>query len=136
MEILSDTMGVDFGPYLKGLKQTVQTHWELIMPQSAMPPQMKSGKTVVKFTVLRDGRLANVKIEQSSGDVVLDRGAYGALTYSSPLAHLPAAFTGDYLLIRANFIYNPPKAQRKPEEKKGADSDKAQWSPPKDSPHL
>jgi len=94
MEILSDTMGVDFGPYMRGLKETVQKRWYQLMPDSARPPGMKSGKTVVKFAVMRDGRLANVKIEQSSGDVALDRAAYGALIYSSPLAELPASFTG------------------------------------------
>jgi TonB family protein len=136
LEILSDTMGVDFGPYMKGLKDTVQQHWYSLMPESAKPPQMRSGKTVVKFTVMRDGSVANLKIEQSSGDEELDRAAYGALAYSSPLAHLPASFAGDSLRIRANFFYNPTKVQPKPEEKKSSDSDKAQWNPPKDSPHL
>jgi TonB family protein len=136
MEILSDTMGVDFGPYLKGLKETVQQHWYSLMPESAKPPVMKSGKTVINFTVMRDGRVEYVKIEQSAGDVALDRAAYGALVYSSPLATLPASFAGDSLRIRANFFYNPTKVQTKPEEKKGSDSDKAQWHPPKESPHL
>ena len=135
LEILSDTMGVDFGPYLKGLKVTVQEHWYSLMPESARPPVMKSGKTVVKFAVMRDGRVENIKIEQSAGDQELDRAAYGALAYSSPLAHLPASFTGDSLLIRANFFYNPTKGQSKPEQKKGSDTDKAQWNPPKDSPN-
>jgi TonB family protein len=136
LEILSDTMGVDFGPYLKELKETVQKHWYSVMPRSAMAPEMKSGKTVVKFAVMRDGTLANLKIEQSSGDQALDRAAYGALFNSSPLAPLPPGFTGNYLLVRANFFYNPAKAQSKPEEKKDSDADKVQGNPPKDSPHL
>ncbi|HKT49575.1 MAG TPA: energy transducer TonB [Candidatus Angelobacter sp.] len=136
IEILSDTMGVDFEPYVSRLKEAVQKRWYSLMPESAMAPQRKSGKTVIKFAVMRDGRVENVKIEQSAGDVELDRAAYGALVYSSPLAKLPAAFPGDSLLIRANFFYNPTKVQSKPEEKKGSASDNVQWNPPKESPHL
>ena len=136
IEILSDTMGVDFGPYVRGLKEVVQKHWYSVMPRSAMAPEMKSGKTVVKFAVMHDGTLSNVKIEQSSGDPALDRAAYVALSYSSPLAPLPPGFTGNYLLVRANFFYNPAKTQSKPEENKGSDADTVQWNAPKDSPHL
>jgi TonB family protein len=141
MEILSDTMGVDFGPYLSRLKETVQKHWYSLMPESAMPPQMKSGKTIIKFAVMRDGKVTNVKIEQASGDVALDRAAYGALVYSSPLAELPASFAGDSLLIRASFLYNPARQQinskepNMPDEEK-ANSDNAQWKATKDSGHL
>ena len=140
IEILSDPLGVDFRPYLVALKGAVQKHWYPLIPESAMPPEMKSGKTVVKFSVMRDGRLSNIKVEQSSGDVALDRAAYGALVYSSPLAQLPASFAGDTLVIRASFVYNPSKQQNNSKESNMADekkpSDKAQWNTAKDSGHL
>jgi hypothetical protein len=41
--------------------------------------------------------------------VALDRAAWGALTSSIPLPRLPVQFSGDYLLIRAAFYYNPDK---------------------------
>lgn len=111
LEILSDTMGVDFGPYLSRLKLTVQEHWYAIMPQSAMPPEMKKGVVMVEFAILKDGRVAGLRIIRGSGDVALDRAAYGGITYSDPLPKLPTNFTGDYLLLRATFYYNPETNQ-------------------------
>lgn len=109
LEILSDTMGVDFGPYLRRLKLTVQDHWYQIMPQSAMPPEMKKGVVVVEFAILKDGRVAGLRVVRGSGDVALDRAAYGGITYSNPLPALPSNYGGDYLLLRASFYYNPDK---------------------------
>ncbi|HZE81725.1 MAG TPA: hypothetical protein VE604_12555, partial [Candidatus Polarisedimenticolia bacterium] len=42
IEILSDTMGVDFGPYMRHLKVTVQGHWNALIPAVALPPLSKS----------------------------------------------------------------------------------------------
>lgn len=109
LEILSDTMGVDFGPYLRRLKLTVQDHWYQIMPQSAMPPEMKKGVVVVEFAILKDGRVAGLRVVRGSGDIALDRAAYGGITYSNPLPALPGNYGGDYLLLRASFYYNPDK---------------------------
>ena len=107
LEILSDTLGVDFGPYLRRLKLTVQDHWYQLMPESAMPPEMKKGRVVVEFAILKDGRVAGLRIVSGSGDISLDRAAYGGITYSDPLPALPANFKGDYLRLRASFYYNP-----------------------------
>jgi TonB family protein len=109
LEILSDTLGVDFGPYLRRLKITVQNHWYDVMPQSAMPPEMKKGVVVLEFAILKDGRVAGLKLVRTSGDVALDRAAFGGITYSNPLPALPQNFAGDYLWLRASFYYNPDK---------------------------
>jgi TonB family protein len=109
LEILSDTLGVDFGPYMRRLKLTVQDHWYQIMPQSAMPPEMKKGVVVLEFAILKDGRVAGLKVVRGSGDIALDRAAYGGITYSNPLPALPQNFGGEYLLLRASFYYNPDK---------------------------
>jgi TonB family protein len=109
LEILSDTLGVDFGPYLKRLRQTVQDHWDQLIPQSALPPEMKKGIVTIEFAILKDGSIAGLRVITGSGDVALDRAAYGAITYSVPLPQLPTKFGGDYLLLRAKFFYNPDK---------------------------
>src|SRR6516225_6872730 len=44
IEVLSNTGGVDFGPYLRKLKLAVQKNWEPLVPETALPPIMKSGK--------------------------------------------------------------------------------------------
>lgn len=109
MEILSDTLGVDFGPYMKRLHVTVQEHWDPLIPEVALPPMMKKGVVVIEFAIQKDGSVKAMSLVKSSGDTALDRAAWGALTSASPLPKLPVEFSGDYLLIRAAFFYNPDK---------------------------
>jgi TonB family protein len=110
LEILSDTLGVDFGPYMKRLRFTVQNHWDPLIPESALPPVMKKGVVIVEFSIGKDGRVSGMKLISSSGDVALDRAAWGAITDAIPLPNLPTQFAGEYLTIRARFYYNPDKA--------------------------
>jgi TonB family protein len=110
MEILSDTLGVDFGPYMKRLHYTVQNHWDPLIPESALPPVMKKGVVIIEFSISKDGRVNGMKLVASSGDVALDRAAWGAITDAIPLPQLPTQFAGEYLTIRARFYYNPDKA--------------------------
>jgi TonB family protein len=109
LEILSDTMGVDFGPYMKRLKYTVQTHWDPLIPESALPPIMRKGVVVIEFSITKDGEVKGMKLLSGSGDVSLDRAAWAAITNAIPLPNLPKDFAGDYLQIRARFYYNPDK---------------------------
>jgi TonB family protein len=109
LEILSDTMGVDFGPYMKRLRDTVVDHWMPLIPESARPPVMKKGLVVIEFAITKDGKVMGMKLISPSGDVALDRAAWGAITYAIPMPNLPTEFTGDYLKIRGLFYYNPDK---------------------------
>jgi prolyl oligopeptidase len=109
IDILSDTMGVDFGLYLKRLHSVVQTHWRPLIPESAMPPVMKKGVVVIEFTIERSGAVNGMKLVSSSGDVSLDRAAWGAIADAVPLPVLPREFSGDYLKLRTHFYYNPDK---------------------------
>jgi TonB family protein len=110
MEIMSDTLGVDFGPYMKRLHFTVQNHWDPLIPIAALPPVMKKGVVVIEFSITKDGRVDGMKLISSSGDISLDRAAWGAITDAIPLPNLPAQFAGQYLTLRAHFYYNPDKA--------------------------
>ena len=109
LEIMSDTMGVDFGPYMKRLRYTVQTHWDPLIPESALPPIMRKGVVVIEFSITKDGEVKGMKLLSGSGDVSLDRAAWAAITNAIPLPNLPKDFAGDYLQIRARFYYNPDK---------------------------
>jgi TonB family protein len=109
MEIITDTRGVDFGAYMIVLKDKVNKRWVEIMPKSALPPELRSGEVSVMFSILRNGKVQGLSIDDSSGDKSLDQAAFDALADSSPLPALPEAFVGDYLMIRAHFVYNPAK---------------------------
>jgi len=106
MEILSDTMGVDFGPYLNHMLQIVRQNWYNLIPEMARPPVMKQGKVAIEFAILRDGSVAGMKLADSSDDVALDRAAWGSITTSSPFPALPAEFNGQYLALRLYYYYN------------------------------
>lgn len=106
-EILSDTMGVDFGPYLQRVLQVVRENWYAVIPPSAMPPILKRGKVAIEFSILKNGQVAGIQYVSSSGDVALDRAAYGGITSSNPFQPLPAEFAGQALRLRFMFFYNP-----------------------------
>jgi TonB family protein len=109
LEVLSDTMGVDFGPYLQRVLHDVKQNWYLLIPESARAPIMKKGKVGIEFAILKDGSVAGMKLVSSSGDVALDRGAWGGITNSNPFPPLPKEFAGQYLALRFGFYYNPDK---------------------------
>src|SRR5580704_10140205 len=107
LDILSDTQGVDFSPYLERLLQEVREHWYEAIPESA---EMKKGKLQIEFAITKDGKLADMKLTATSGDDALDRAAWAGITGSNPFQPLPPAFTGPFLALRFRFYYNPDKA--------------------------
>lgn len=109
--ILSDTMGVDFGPYLQHALYMIKRHWYDLMPDVARRPIMKSGQVVIQFAILKNGRVQALRYARYSGDIALDRAAYGAITASNPFAALPQEFRGQYLELRIKFLYNPGGSQ-------------------------
>jgi TonB family protein len=110
LEVLSDTMGVDFGPYLQRVLHDVKMNWYNLIPESARAPLMKKGKLTIEFAILKDGTVAGMKLVATSGDVALDRGAWGGITASNPFPPLPNEFGGQYLGLRFTFFYNPDRA--------------------------
>jgi len=107
LDILSDTQGVDFGPYLQRIVQDVRENWYHLIPESA---EMKKGKLAIEFAITKDGKVADMRLIATSGDVALDRPAWGSITASNPFPPLPSEFTGPYLALRFRFYYNPDKA--------------------------
>ena len=108
LDILSDTMGVDFGPYLARVLHDVRLNWYNLIPESARAPIFKQGKVSIQFAILKDGRVSAMQLAGSSSDVALDRAAWGGINGSNPFPPLPSDFKGEYLALRFNFYYNPP----------------------------
>jgi TonB family protein len=107
LDILSDTQGVDFGPYLQRILQDVRDNWYRLIPESAA---MKKGKLSIEFAITKDGQVAGMKLVATSGDTALDRAAWGGITASNPFPPLPSDFGGQFLALRFRFYYNPDKA--------------------------
>ncbi len=105
-QILSDTMGVDFGPYIKRIVYDTERAWWPIVPEVAKPPLNKAGRVMIRFKINKDGTVRDMILEGPSGDVSLDRAAWGGIKGALPYPQLPKEFKGDYLELRFYFLYN------------------------------
>ena len=106
VDVLSDTLGVDFGPYIQRVIYDTKRAWYPIIPEVAQPPIDKQGRVLIRFKILPDGSVKDMHLEGPSGDVSLDRAAWGAITGASPFPQLPKHFKGPYLELRFYFLYN------------------------------
>jgi TonB family protein len=104
--IISDTMGVDFDPYLKRIVYDTERAWWPIIPEVARPPLNKQGRVLVRFKILKDGSVKSMQLEGPSGDTSLDRAAWGGITGAAPFPPLPKDFRGDFIELRFYFLYN------------------------------
>ncbi|MFY9855712.1 MAG: energy transducer TonB, partial [Terracidiphilus sp.] len=85
VEVLSDTQGVNFNSWLARWHWETERTWDPLIPDEVNPPIDKAGMVAVRFKVLPNGRLmdGSLVLEGRSGDVALDRAAWGALTGSN-----------------------------------------------------
>jgi TonB family protein len=108
VEFLSDTRGVDFGPYIKQVLTMIKASWMRFIPEEARPPGSMKGETVIRFTINSDGKLSAMHLDGRSGQSKLDRAAWGAITSISQFPPLPEKFTGPNLELRPHFTVNLP----------------------------
>jgi TonB family protein len=107
LDILSDTQGVDFAPYLQRVLHDVKVNWYAILPPQVFPPLRKQGKLAITFAIDKNGQVESMHLESPSGDVSLDRAAWGGISGSNPFPPLPKEFHGENLQLRFRFYYNP-----------------------------
>lgn len=107
IDILSDTMGVDFGPYIQRVIYDTEKAWYPIIPEAAQAPLMKQGIVQIRFKIGPDGSVmpGSMQLDGASGDVSLDKAAWAAITYAG-YPPLPKQFKGPYLELRFAFLYN------------------------------
>ncbi len=67
--------------------------------------QQATGVVLMKFTILRNGQLAGIEVETSSGNPILDLASQRALVVTRTLAPLPAAFPEAQLPVHLTFNY-------------------------------
>jgi TonB family protein len=102
--ILSDTRGVDFGPYLARVVFNVRRNWYSMIPVAARLGQ--KGRVAIIFEILKDGSVPELRLVGTSGSDPLDRAAVGAIRASNPFPPLPEEFTGNHLVLQFIFLYN------------------------------
>jgi len=102
--ILSDTQGVDFGPYLARIVFITKRNWYAVMPEAARLGQ--KGRVSIVFEILKDGSVPQMNLVAGSGAEALDRAALAAIRASIPFPPLPTEFTGRHLVLQFIFLYN------------------------------
>ena len=106
VDILSDTMGVDFDPYLKKIIREIYNTWLPLIPEEARPPLNKQGVTQIRFTILPDGHIGAMHLDGSTQDQALDRAAWGSITGVGQFPPLPSQFHGPNLELRIHYLVN------------------------------
>lgn len=102
--ILSDTQGVNFGPWLTAVYFRVRNNWYSVIPQ--VYRSGLKGVVVIVFDVRRNGSLEDLEIVRSSSFSPYDRAAVSSLKLSEPLPNFPDAFTKDRLSLQFTYFYN------------------------------
>jgi TonB family protein len=107
--ILSDTLGVDFGPYLSRIVYIVRRNWYSVIPEAARLGE--KGRVGIVFEILKDGSVPQLRLVSSSGSDPLDRAALAGIHASIPFPPLPEEFTGNHLVLQFIFLYNMTMGQ-------------------------
>ena len=105
-QILSDIGDWDPSAYMRKLHNDIQRNWDPLIPEEVQPPLMKKGIVGIRFIILRDGQIGDIKLETTSGDVALDKAAWYAITSEGQFPQLPKEYHGQQLELRVGFFYN------------------------------
>jgi len=77
-----------YGWYIAAAKRRVAPNWNLLF----LDPQARNSRTlhcVISFTIMRDGTIKNLRVEQSSGNSSWDTAGLRAIQSSVPFPPLP-----------------------------------------------
>lgn len=106
VDILSDTQGVNFDPYIRRLLADIYRNWLPLIPEEAKPPLSKQGETLVRFSILPDGRIGAMHLDGSTHDDAINRSCWGSITAEGQFPPLPSQFHGPNLELRIHYFVN------------------------------
>lgn len=108
-----ETQWFEWGDYADSMVRKIRVNW-----YANMPPLIRMGMkgvVTVRFTILRNGRISDITVLDSSGVPPFDFAAQKAIELSSALAPLPQNFPNPQERVTAQFYYNltpPSRASR------------------------
>lgn len=91
-----------FNDYMPKMQRKIKSNWEPVKRET-------SSTVVVKYEIMKDGRLGDYEIVSSSADKQVEKAAIKALKKSSPFEPLPEGFVGDKVDVQFTFDYNVHK---------------------------
>jgi hypothetical protein len=116
VELLTDTEGVDFKPYLQQWQRITEATWQPLISRVDVSAErgaaLQPGTVAIRFKILPNGRLmdGSMVIDELSGQTPLDKAAWQTVANSAYPA-LPEEFHGPYLELRAYFRYDKEPAK-------------------------
>jgi TonB family protein len=103
-QILSDTMGVNFDPYLLRVYLIVQRNWYSVIPEIARLG--RKGRAILQFRILKNGSVFELQLMDGSGTGSMDSAALSSIRLSNPFPPLPPEFPGEDILLSFGYYYN------------------------------
>ncbi len=103
LELLSDTKGADFKPYLIQVLALVKKNWYAVIPESAHLGN--HGLVEIQFIIDRSGDVPKLVIATPSGSEALDKAAVAGIGASQPFPPFPKDFNGQQLRLQLAFRY-------------------------------
>jgi protein TonB len=88
--------------YMKMLKEKIERIWKY--PRTAAMHKI-SGDLYIRFSIMKDGSVGEVKLLRTSGHKELDEAAMKAIKDAEPYWPLPDDWEQDDLTIKGHFIY-------------------------------
>ncbi len=95
-----DAENFPFAYYLNLIRYRIQENWQ---PPYQRTAEDEKNSTVVGFRIERNGKVTEIKVENSSGKFLFDQAAQRAVYSANPLPPLPDEFTGAHLTIHIEF---------------------------------
>jgi TonB family protein len=103
-QILSDTKGVNFDPYLLRIYLIVKRNWESVIPEIARLG--RKGRVILQFNISKNGTVVNLNMMSGSGTSSMDAAALSSIQLSSPFPPLPPEYPDNDILLRFGYYYN------------------------------
>ena len=104
---ITGAAGGDFGSrfswYVEAVQRRISGNW---LASTVDPSVATAPRVVVTFTILRDGSVANIQLTQRSNNSSVDSSATRAVQDSSPLARLPAEYSGSSVNVEFWFDFH------------------------------
>lgn len=90
---------VDFAPYMKEINKRIKSNWH--------PPKIYKNKLVIlRFKVLKDGKVNSIEVLKSSNIDAMDLAAQRAIEASAPFPPFPFSSTEESIDMEFSFHYN------------------------------
>jgi len=103
-----DTMGVEFGPWIRRFVAQVKGNWEPLIPLAAWSLK---GHVVITFNVHTNGAITDLSVIKPASIEAFNTAAYGALASSNPTLPLPSEYPAPKAFFTVTFFYNETPTQ-------------------------